>query len=198
MIISEEILFEHGATVQHFRANEYIFSEGSASKNYYQIQNGIVKLNNTSEEGKEFIHGFPYKGHCFGESYLLNGKLYAYNAVAVTDSIIVKLCKENYLQLIQSNPQVLLSVSTYTSECLHFRYLVSSFLMIPSPIVRVRKLLDHLKSHFGYREQFSFNVPFTRYELSCLIGMRIETVIRTLKNMEERGEIKINHGKIFY
>lgn len=198
MVISEEILFEQGATVQHFFANEYIFSEGSDSKYYYQIQRGVIKLNNISEEGKEFIHGFPYKGHCFGESYMLNDKPYPHNAVAVTDSSVIKLCKEQYLHLIQTNPQILLNVSTYTSERLHFRYLVSSFLTIPNPIMRIRKLLNHVKSHFGYKEQFSFNVPFTRYELSCLIGMRVETVIRAIKNMEETGEIKINHGKIFY
>ncbi len=198
MVISEDILLEHGATVQHFLSNEYVFIEGSASKYYYQIQKGIIKLNNISEEGKEFIHGFPYEGHCFGEFYLLTDKLYAYNAVAVTDSSVIKLSKDHYLKLIQSNPQHFFDVSAYTSERLHFRCVVSSFLAIPNPIIRIRKLLNHVKSHFGYTEKFSFSVPFTRYELSCLIGMRVETVIRAIKTMEETGEIKIDHGKIIY
>ena len=38
-----------------------------AADYYYQIHSGVVKLNNVFEDGKEFIHDFPFEGHCFGE-----------------------------------------------------------------------------------------------------------------------------------
>ncbi|MFC5872245.1 Crp/Fnr family transcriptional regulator [Chryseobacterium arachidis] len=94
----------------------------------------------------------PYKGHCFGESYLLTEKLYAVNAVALTDSTIIKLSKDSFLTLIEKHPKIFFDINRYTSERLHFRYIISSFLAISDPFIKVHKLLDHLKSHFGYWE----------------------------------------------
>ena len=83
MIIPENILFKHGAKIKHFKSDDLIFKEGDYARYYFQIGSGIVKLNNVFEDGKEFVHGFPFKGHCFGETYLLIDKPYAVNAIAV-------------------------------------------------------------------------------------------------------------------
>ncbi|MDQ1161489.1 CRP-like cAMP-binding protein [Chryseobacterium sp. SORGH_AS 447] len=198
MIISEEILFKNGAILQDFAAEDVIFRENTASQYYYQIKTGVVKLNNLFEDGKEFVHGFPYEGHCFGEAYLLTENHYAVNAIAVTDCTVFKLDKESYLNLIHHQPQIFFKVSRYSAERLHFRYLISSFLAILDPQIKIQKLLDHLKSYFGYQEKYSFLVPFTRYQLASLTGMRVETMIRTVKKMEKLKILKIDNTKIYY
>ncbi len=198
MVIPEDILFRSGATLQHFEANEFIFKEGKLATNYFQIQTGVVKLNNIFEDAKEFVHGFPFEGHCFGETYLLTQKKYAINAVASTKCSIIKLEKKLYLDLIQQYPNILINVSRYSAERLHFRYIVSSFLAIRDPQIRVSKLLQHLKDYFGYEEPFSFVIPFTRSQLASLMGLRVETVIRILKKMEKEGLLQINQSKIYY
>ncbi|WP_294264076.1 Crp/Fnr family transcriptional regulator [uncultured Chryseobacterium sp.] len=198
MIISEEILFEYGAVLQDFMQDEYIFREGGQSQFYFQIRTGVVKLNNFFEDGKEFVHGFPYDGHCFGEIYLLTEKQYAMNAIAVTGCTIIKLNKTAYLKMVHENPQLFFKINRYTAERLHFRYLVSSFLAILDPQIKIQKLLDHLKSYFGYQEKYSFLVPFTRYQLASLTGMRVETLIRTIKKMEKLNIVRIDNTKIYY
>lgn len=198
MVIPESILFEYGAVLKHFEADEFIFREGMLAIYYYQIQTGVVKLTNIFEDGKEFVHGFPFEGHCFGESYLLTEKPYAINAATVSKCSIIKLEKEMYLNLIRQNPEVSIDVSRYSAERLHFRYLISSFLAIHDPQIKVQKLLQHLKDYFGYKERFSFLIPFTRSQLASLTGLRMETVIRTLKKMEKQGLLQINQRKIYY
>ncbi|WP_312177605.1 Crp/Fnr family transcriptional regulator [Chryseobacterium sp.] len=198
MVIPENILFMYGAKLKHFKADDFIFNEGEYARYYFQIKSGIVKLNNVFEDGKEFVHGFPFEGHCFGETYLLIEKPYMVNAIAVSDCDIIKIEKESYENMIKLNPEYLLSVSRYTAERLHFRYLISSFLAIKDPEIRIYKLLKHLKEYFGYDEPFSFQVPFTRSQLASLVGLRVETVIRTLKKIESSGLLKIDHTKILY
>ena len=198
MIISEEILFKHGAVLQDFAQDEFIFKEEGRSRYYFQIRSGVVKLNNFFEDGKEFVHGFPYEGHCFGETYLLTDKRYAVNAIAVTDCTVLKLDKEVYLDLLHHHPQIFFKVSRYSAERLHFRYVISSFLAILDPQIKIRKLLDHLKGYYGYKEKYSFPVPFTRYQLASLTGMRVETLIRTVKKMEKLNILKIDNTKIYY
>ena len=139
MILPEELLFQHGAVIKNYSESEIIFSEGHSSKYYYQIQEGTVKISNLFDDGKEFVHGFPFKGHCFGDSYLLTDKPYAISATALNSSTIVCLAKDAYLSLVKKNPELMFNVNRYTAERLHFRYLVSSFLAINDPLIRIKK-----------------------------------------------------------
>lgn len=198
MIIPEDILFQHGAVIKNYSESEIIFSEGHSSKYYYQIQEGTVKISNIFADGKEFVHGFPFKGHCFGESYLFTDKPYAISATALNSCTIICLAKDAYLNLVKNNPELLFDVNRYTAERLHFRYLVSSFLAISDPIIRIQKLLNHLKDYFGYSEPYSFHVPFTRHQLASLTGLRVETIIRVIKKMQTLKMLKIEHSKIYY
>lgn len=198
MVISEDILFSHGAKIQAYSAGDYIFHEGTAAKNYLQIHSGTVKLNNFMEDGKEFVHGFPFRGHCIGESYLFTENLYGINAVAVTACEIIRLEKEIFLKLIRTEPDFMLKVNRYTADRLHFRYLISTFLSITDPLIKLQKLLDHIKGYFGFDTKFSFEVQYTRSQLATLAGLRVETVIRTIKKMEAQNLVKIQNSKIFY
>ncbi len=198
MVISEDILFSHGATIQTYSAGDYIFYEGNAAKHYLQIHSGTVKLNNFMEDGKEFVHGFPFEGHCVGESYLFTENLYGINAVAVTACEIIRLEKDLFLKLVCTDPDFILKVNRYTADRLHFRYMVSSFLSITDPLIKLQKLLDHIKGYFGFDKKYSFEVRYTRSQLATLAGLRVETVIRTIKKMEAQNMVKIQNSKIFY
>ncbi|WP_294286532.1 Crp/Fnr family transcriptional regulator [uncultured Chryseobacterium sp.] len=198
MVISEEILLEHGGIVQDFALDDFIFKEGGFAQYYFQIRSGVVKINNFFEDGKEFVHGFPFEGHCFGETYLLTDKQYAVNAIAVTDCTVIKLDKKIYLNLIHQQPNLFFKVSRYTADRLHFRYVISSFLAILDPQIRIQKLLDYMKGYFGYNEKYSFVVPFTRSQLASLTGLRVETLIRTVKKMEKLNILRIDNTKIYY
>lgn len=198
MVICEDLLFSHGAVAQFFNSQDYIFHEGTISKFYFQIRKGTVKINNSSEKAKEFIHGLPFDGHCFGESYIFTDIPYGINAMAVTNCEVIRLDKDKFLQLLLSNPHLFLQVSKYTAERLHFRYLISSFLCETDPLIRITKLLNHIKGFFKHTEKYSFMVPYTRTQLASLTGLRIETVIRTIKKMEIYGHVKITDRKIYY
>ncbi|AZA84132.1 Crp/Fnr family transcriptional regulator [Chryseobacterium lactis] len=198
MIICEDLLFSHGAQLVKYNASDYIFQEGTSAKFYLQIRTGTVKLNTFLEDGKEFVHGLPFDGHCVGESYLFTGHNYAVNAIAVTDCEVIKIPKTKFLPLLLENPALMLKLNNYTADRLHFRYMISSFLAISDPIVKLRKLFDHLKNYFGFNEMYSFPVPYTRQQIATLTGLRVETVIRYVKKMEEQRLVKLDSTKIYY
>lgn len=41
-------------------------------------------------------------------------------------------------------------------------------------------------------------IDLTRKDLSTMTGLRIETVIRTVKKMERQGLLEIINGKVYY
>ncbi|UKB81993.1 Crp/Fnr family transcriptional regulator [Chryseobacterium sp. MEBOG06] len=198
MIINEDLLLSHGAKLEKYNAADYIFEEGTAAKYYFQIKYGTVKLNTFLEDGKEFVHGIPFDGHCIGESYLFTGHNYAVNAIAVTSCEIIKIPKDKLLQILLENPLLMLELNKYTAERLHFRYMISSFLVISDPIVKLEKLFDHIKGYFGFEEAYSFLVPYTRQQIATLTGLRVETVIRYIKKMNELKLVKLDSTKIYY
>ncbi|PWN60946.1 Crp/Fnr family transcriptional regulator [Chryseobacterium viscerum] len=198
MIICEDLLFSWGASLEKYEAGDAIFQEGTAAKYYFQIKYGTAKLNTFLEDGKEFVHGLPFDGHCIGESYLFTDHHYAVNAIAVTSCEVIKISKTKFLPLLLENPALMLEINKYTADRMHFRYLISSFLAISDPIIKLRKLFDHIKSYFGFEEAYSFLIPYTRQQIATLTGLRVETVIRYVKKMEEQKLVKIESSKIYY
>lgn len=197
-VINEQLLFDHGAVSARFVPDEIIFAENTLCNHYYQLREGTVKLNHFAENGKEFIHGFPFAGHCLGESYLFTDKKYAFNAIAISHGELIKIPKDSFLSLLESDPQLSLRISRYTAERLHFRCVISSLMVVSCPIERLVRVLDHLKEYFGVEDRFSFQVPYTRGQLCALVGLRIETVIRSLKKMQKMNIVKIEKTKIYY
>lgn len=198
MIICEDLLFSNGAKTEEYNAGDSIFEEGTASKYYFQIRFGTVKLNTLLEDGKEFVHGLPFDGHCIGESYLFTGHHYAVNAIAVTPCEIIRIPKNKFLKILLENPELMLTLNKYTADRLHFRYMISSFLAISDPIIKLQKLFDHLKKYFGFEEVYSFLIPYTRQQIATLTGLRVETVIRYIKKMQEQKLVRLDSTKIYY
>lgn len=198
MVIGEDLLFLHGAKAEQYNASDYIFEEGTVAKYYFQIKSGTVKLNTLLEDGKEFVHGLPFDGHCIGESYLFTGHQYAVNAIAVTHCEIIKIPKTKFLKLLLEKPALMLEVNKYTADRMHFRYMISSFLAISDPTIKLQKLFDHLKKYFGFEEVYSFLIPYTRQQIATLTGLRVETVIRYVKKMHEQKLVKLDSTKIYY
>lgn len=64
--------------------------------------------------------------------------------------------------------------------------------------IRIKGVLDYHKSFDHNQEQFSFEVPLTRQQLASMTGLRVETVIRTIKKMEQQNIVKIINRKIYY
>ena len=61
-------------------------------------------------------------------------------------------------------------------------------------------LLLFLNLYADYKEgkEEKMVIELTRKELSNMTGLRIETIIRTIKKMEKDGKLKIVNGKVFY
>ncbi|WP_343607731.1 Crp/Fnr family transcriptional regulator [Chryseobacterium oranimense] len=198
MIINESLLLSHGAECIEYEVNEIIFHEGTTPKFYYQIVEGIVELKNYHDEGKEFTHNILSSGQCFGESLLLNERSYPMTAVAQTPCKILKLSKIIFLDLLQQNPQVALNMFKCLADRLYYKYIMLFNISSNNPSQQLKTLMDYYRDYNFNGVEKSNKVPFTRKQLANLTGLRIETVIRTVKKMEKDRILKIENGKIYY
>ncbi|MDQ0593865.1 CRP-like cAMP-binding protein [Chryseobacterium ginsenosidimutans] len=198
MIIPEDLLLAFGANYEKYESNEIIFHEGSLPKFYFQIVNGTVELSNYHEDGKEFTQNILSNGQSFGESLIFNDKPYPMTAIAKTTCNILKLPKSDFLNLLSQNPKVSLDVFKCLADRLYYKYIMLFNVSSNDPLFKVKAIMNYLKGYNSNNKPYSFQVPLTRQQIANLTGLRVETVIRSVKKLENERVLKIEKGKIFY
>ncbi|WBZ96510.1 Crp/Fnr family transcriptional regulator [Chryseobacterium wangxinyae] len=199
MLISEDMLFRYGGELLRFSKNDFIFREAETPKFYYQIIRGEVKLNNYQQDGKEFIHSLPTVGHCIGETFLFSDSPYPVNAEVMTDdSEVMRLTRSKFFELLGQDPQIFRKLYHYTAERMYYRYVMMNLITASDPVHKVKGLMDCLKNYHKKTGLYSYQIPYTRKEMASLTNLRVETVIRIIKNMEKDQLLQIRNRKIFY
>lgn len=198
MVISEKILYSMGANVKQYDPAEIIFSEGDSPGFYYQIISGEVKLNNYNEDGKEVIQNLLTDGQSIGESLLFMDKPYPINAITTTSCNILKLSKNLFMDLLKQHPDICFDMNTHLSQNLYYKQLMAQNISSQNPAVKLKTLMDYLKSFHNEDKPFSFKIPLTRQQMASLTGLCVETVIRSLKKMERDNMVQIENRKILY
>ena len=198
MVISEKILYSMGANVKQYDPAEIIFSEGDWPGFCYQIISGEVKLNNYNEDGKEIIQNLLTDGQSIGESLLFMDKPYPINAVTTTSCNILKLPKNVFMDLLKQHPDICFDMNTHLSQNLYYKQLMAQNMSSQNPAIKLKTLMDYLKSFHNEDKPFSFKIPLTRQQMASLTGLCVETVIRSLKKMERDNMVQIENRKILY
>lgn len=197
-MISSELLEKYGALKKSFDKNEIIFKEGIFPSNYFQILSGEVKMSNYNDDGREFIQGIFYKEQSFGEPPLFLNQKYPANAIAVEDSKIILLPKANFMKLLEENPKISIQIIENLAQRLYYKSVMAAEISTQEPEHRVLKLIDHGIAYFNFqKDKNGYLINFTRQQIGDLTGLRVETVIRAIKILEKKGELKIINRKVY-
>ncbi|MCU0321056.1 MAG: Crp/Fnr family transcriptional regulator [Chitinophagaceae bacterium] len=199
-MIEESILKHYQAQLIHVKKGHVLFSEGDAASYFFQLQFGSIKMLTYSDVGQEFIQGVFSDGESFGEPALIGDFDYPSAAVALKNSSIWRLSKENFFLLLKENFEVHLAIDRALCKRLKYKNLVLSEISFYDPEHRLTTIFKYLKDSMlakkGINNSIDIELPFTRQQLADMGGMRVETAIRTIKRMEEEGKVKIKDGKI--
>jgi CRP/FNR family cyclic AMP-dependent transcriptional regulator len=196
-IINTDLLLAWGATFHHHQKGHVLFFEGDFAHFYFQVVEGRIKMVNCNEEGKEFIQGIFEEGESFGEPPLFDDGTYPAGAVAETDVTIIRLRKENFLQLLKDNFDIHFCFTQTLAKRLRFKSMISKEISSYGPSHRILSLLKEYKKSKGYVNGTPLKVNLTRQQIADMTGLRVETVIRSIRDLHEKGSLKIEKGKVF-
>lgn len=197
-MVNEELLLDYGAKKEAYSKGDRLFSEGESALNFYQVSSGEIKMNNYNSDGKEFIQGFFTEGQSFGEPPLFANVKYPANAEATSEAAVLQLPKEKFFKLLTNNPEVHLKITETLANRLFYKAIMVSEISSQEPEHRILRILDYLKKHVHSIEgRFQFKVDLTRQQIADLTGLRVETVIRSMKALEKKGELLIKQRKAY-
>lgn len=196
-MIDIDILLAWGAAYKKLSPGEMIFQEGAQSSFYYQLVSGKVKWVNVDDEGKEFIQTIIEPGECFGEFPLFDDEPFAASAIADQDSIIIRLHRSCFLDLIKENPVIHFAFTKLLTQRLRFKFLILKELAAHNPENSISTLLSYFKLHKKNICTKCNRLKLTRQQIADMTGLRVETVIRTMRNMHSLGLLRIDKGKVY-
>ncbi len=197
MMINIDLLVRYGAVYKKAATKEVIFFEGESGLYYHQLVEGKVAWSNFNDDGKEILQELVSAGECFGELPLFDHQSYACTAVALTDCVILRLSSAAFSQLLQEQPHISLAFSKLLAQRLRFKLFLLRELAGNSPEKTVEKLYTYLHEHSDKVCGVCNKLLLTRQQIANLTGMRVETVIRATKALENRGRVSIIKGKVF-
>ena len=197
MMIDSNLLIAWGATYKKITSGEMIFSEGAQAHFYYQVESGSVKWLNVKDDGTEFIHHIIGEGESFGELPLFDDEPYAATAIAETDGYVLRLRKDSFHQLLKEYPDILFAFTKLVTQRLRYKFFLIREVASHHPEQTLTSVLGELKKTSHHFCPQSTRLKLTRQQLADMTGMRVETVIRAMRNMNDKGVIRIKHGKVF-
>lgn len=190
-------LLEEVMQNKKFRKNEAIFTEGTLPRGIFYIKLGKVKKYKVDNDGREQIIYIYNTGEFFGYSAILSEESYGDTTVAIENSIISFISKEDFI--------VLLDISVVFSRLLlkslshEFSVLANLMAVLSQRTVRERVALSLLILHDKYKLSAADKDVFillSRTDLANMAGTVNETLARVLHDFKEDNLIWMQGRRI--
>ncbi|MCK9274454.1 MAG: Crp/Fnr family transcriptional regulator [Syntrophales bacterium] len=182
------------------KRGEYIFRKGDEGNCLYIIQKGRIKITLLSERGEEVIPALLSKGECFGEMALLDGMDRSADAIALEDSELYSLSRNDFISFLHQHKEAIAAVMAFLSTRLRKTDGLLADLCFLSVPERLAKRLAAIAEEYGplINATDSIEIPMaiTQTDLANLVGTSRETINRELKTLKEAGIIDFERTRI--
>ncbi len=194
-MIPAAILDLYGVKVIALGVGEMLFHQGTKAHYYFQVKSGEVKMAHFNADGREFIQGIFGPGQSFGEPALFGEFPYPCGVVATKATELYRLSAENFFKLLEENFEIHKQFNKELSKRLRYKGVILNEISSYPPAHRIKTVLNYIRSRYGEPNQ-QFEVPFTRQQIADMTGLRVETVIKTVKKMATEQSLALENHKI--
>ncbi len=178
-----------------YSENQVIFSEGDESDFLPIVERGRVKMVRYPDAGKEVIIGIFEGGEMFAIPPVFDGAPYPSTAVAMEETSLLLLYRQDFLRLLKESPEFSFAVIAWMCEMLREKTATIKNLATASPEHRVGHVLLRLAEKEG-ADGDAVKISLRRQDIAEMAGLTTETTIRVIRKLAEKDLVKIVHGKI--
>jgi len=168
-----------------FSRNEEIYGEAEAAEYLYKVVSGAVRMYRVLVDGRRQIGAFYLPGDMFGFE---PGDAHAASAEAIGDVMVLVFKRSAVLALAARDSDVARRLWEMTARELD-RSRKHALLLILSAQERVTSFLLEMAARS--RTSSEIELPMSRQDIADYLGLTIETVSRTLSQLESVGAISV-------
>jgi CRP-like cAMP-binding protein len=170
-----------------------ILFQGDPGDSLYVLRQGRAKVVLIGEDGREVILGVLEPGAHFGELSLIDDQPRSAHVIAMEDSQLLILRREDFRRRVEANPTVAWALLTELSRRLRRADQKIGGLVLLDVPGRISRLLLDLSAEAGTP---TIEKPLTHQTIAQMIGASRETVSRAMKEFQEEGLIRVERRRI--
>jgi CRP/FNR family transcriptional regulator, cyclic AMP receptor protein len=173
--------------------NSVILFEDDPGDALYVVAKGQVKVVLIGEDGREVILSVLGEGEHFGEMALIDDEPRSAHVIAMEDSTLVVLRREDFQPILSQTPQIGLALLKELSRRLRRVDEKVGSLVLLDVNGRVAQLLLDLAIEAGGDR---ITRHLTHHTIAQMIGSSRETVSRTMRELVDKGLISVSRKDI--
>ncbi|WP_295538044.1 fumarate/nitrate reduction transcriptional regulator Fnr [uncultured Pseudacidovorax sp.] len=185
------------ATRRKVRRKEMLFHNGETFTSLYAIRTGVFKTRVSSEDGRDQVTGFQMAGEIIGLDGIVNDR-HTCDAVALEDSEVCVMPYERIEELSREVSALQRHVHQIMSREIVREHGVMLLLGSMRAEERLAAFLLNLVQRLHARG-FSASelvLRMTREEIGSYLGLKLETVSRTLSKFVDDGIVEVNQRHV--
>ncbi len=185
------------STKRAYRRGDYLYRSGSKFGSLYAIRTGFFKTQVLHEDGREQVTGFQMAGEIIGLD-AISTDVHTCDAVALEDS---EVCELPFNQL-EALSRQLPALQRHLHKIMSREIVRDQGIMLLLGSMRAEERLAafllNLSQRFAARgySASSFRLRMTRQEIGSYLGLKLETVSRTLSYFQETRLIDVHNKSI--
>ena len=185
--------FAEVAREREYPKNSVILFEDDPGDALYIVSGGQVKVVLIGEDGREVILSVLSDGDFFGEMSLIDDEPRSAHVIAMRDSRLLVLRRDDFQQQIQQHPSIALKVLKVMVQRLRRADAKIGGLVLLDVNGRVARLLLDLADEGGGPR---ITRRLTHHTIAQMIGSSRETVSRAMRELTDRGLIDVTRREI--
>jgi CRP/FNR family transcriptional regulator/CRP/FNR family cyclic AMP-dependent transcriptional regulator len=181
-----------------FAKGMIIFHKDSLGRSLYLIESGKVRIFILSESGQEISVRIYGCGDVFGELSMLDGLPRSAGAVAMDETRVLTLDRDDFLALLEEYPQMAPSIISILSGRVRYTTEYAESLAFLDVYGRVAKRLLELADSYGAvgANGIEIHLRLTQSDLASLVGATRESVNKVLGTFRDQGLIGLDGQRI--
>jgi CRP-like cAMP-binding protein len=185
----------HSELVRSYKKDTMIFSESQSGSDMFIIQDGVVSISKVID-GNEVTLAMLKRGDMFGEMALLENKPRSASAIAHEDCRLMVVNRQNFDQMVGTQPQLISRLTTMLSERLWsmYRHLDNACLRDYQ-----HKMIDMLALQLEKNRKYSgpYQSDISVMDLATMCVIPQHHLYTVTSEFQSNGRIKIVNGKIY-
>lgn len=188
------------------KKREAVFAEGDAPEWFYIVIEGKVKITKLSPGGREIILEIISPMDFFGGVAVVRNIPYPANAIAMEDSVLLKMKRGEFMDALGRNPQLMQQIFSELGGRLTDSLESRRELALGRVEARIASLLLKLAKKSGAKgaagaadgsgAATNINMKLTKQDIAEMSGTTVETAIRTMSKFKKAGVLEEKDGRI--
>lgn len=178
------------------KKGDALFQEGERLNGVFCVRNGVSKLSQMSENGKDQIVKIAGKGEILGQRSVITEEKTSLSAVALNDMQVCYIPKQELVDNISNNIEFTKAVLLQVANDLKYANDVIVDMAQKTVKQRIAETLRYLEKNFGKDNEGYIALTLTREDIANIVGTAKEACIRTLAIFKKEKWISTDGKRI--